>query len=60
MELPSRRETSMRFEIFRLDENGTAVGDSQIAEADTVRVIVEHAAATGDRLYIRPLRNALV
>ncbi|WP_170183518.1 hypothetical protein [Streptacidiphilus neutrinimicus] len=50
----------MRFEIFRLDENGTAVGDSQIAEAEAVRSIVEHAAATGDRVYIRPLRNASV
>ena len=50
----------MRFEIFRLDESGTSVGDSQIAEADAVRAIVEHAAATGDRLYIRPLQKASV
>jgi hypothetical protein len=48
----------MRFEIFRLDESGTAVGDSQVAEADAVRAIVDHAAATGDRLYIRPLEKA--
>ncbi|WP_152648177.1 hypothetical protein [Streptacidiphilus anmyonensis] len=60
MEPASRREKSMRFEIFRLDENGTAVGDSQIAEAEAVRSIVEHAAATGDRVYIRPLGNATV
>ena len=46
----------MRFEIFRLDEAGLA-RDTQIAEADAVRTIVDHAAATGERLYIRPLRN---
>lgn len=46
----------MRFEIFRLDERGAAVGDSRVADADAVRSIVDHAAATGERLYIRPLR----
>ncbi|WP_165845517.1 hypothetical protein [Streptacidiphilus pinicola] len=50
----------MRFEILRLDESGTPVGESQIAEADAVRSIVDHAAATGDRLYIRPLANTTV
>ena len=50
----------MRFEILRLDESGTPVGESQIAEADAVRAIVDLAAVTGDRLYIRPLRNASV
>ncbi|SEK29395.1 hypothetical protein [Streptacidiphilus jiangxiensis] len=46
----------MRFEIFRLDEAGVAT-DTLIAEADAVRSIVDHAAATGERLYIRPVPN---
>jgi hypothetical protein len=44
----------MRFEITRLDDANGVATDSFIADADTVRELVEHAAATGERLYIRP------
>ncbi|MBY8884194.1 hypothetical protein K7472_04950 [Streptomyces sp. PTM05] len=44
----------MRFEIMRLDDaNGTAV-DSTVVDAASVKTIVQQAAATGQRLYIRP------
>ncbi|MER7704897.1 hypothetical protein ABTX81_18640 [Kitasatospora sp. NPDC097605] len=44
----------MRFEILRLDDaNGTAT-DRLIADAETVRELVQAAARTGERLLIRP------
>ncbi|WP_181442527.1 hypothetical protein [Streptomyces tateyamensis] len=46
----------MRFEILRLDDQqGTAV-DRVIVEAEAVRSLVEDAARTGARLYIRPFQ----
>jgi hypothetical protein len=45
----------MPFEIFRLDEAGGTATDALIAEADAVRDIIDTAAATGERLYIRPV-----
>lgn len=45
---------AMRFEIVRLDEaDGSATG-RLIADADTVREVVQAAARTGERLLIRP------
>lgn len=47
----------MRFEIMRLDDaTGTAV-DSTVVDADSVNGIVQQAAATGQRLYIRPAES---
>jgi hypothetical protein len=44
----------MRFEIMRLnDQDGTAV-DSTVVDAASVKKIVQQAAETGQRLYIRP------
>ncbi|MEV0776168.1 hypothetical protein ACIBLA_02755 [Streptomyces sp. NPDC050433] len=44
----------MRFEIMRLnDADGTAV-DSTVVDAASVNQIVQQAASTGQRLYIRP------
>lgn len=44
----------MRFEIMRLDDvDGTAV-DSAVVDAASVNRIVQQAAATGQRIYIRP------
>ncbi|GAA2471374.1 hypothetical protein GCM10010406_03720 [Streptomyces thermolineatus] len=44
----------MRFEIMRLDDlDGKAV-DSTVVDAASVKQIVDLAAATGQRLYIRP------
>ncbi|WP_435240183.1 hypothetical protein [Streptomyces sp. YPW6] len=44
----------MRFEIMRLDDvDGTAV-DSTVVDAASVNRIVHKAAATGQRIYIRP------
>ncbi|MFJ3789229.1 hypothetical protein [Kitasatospora sp. NPDC090091] len=44
----------MRFEILRLDDaHGTAT-DRLIADAETVREVVQAAASTGERLLIRP------
>ncbi|MCQ4042931.1 hypothetical protein ACFOSC_03080 [Streptantibioticus rubrisoli] len=44
----------MRFEVVRLDDvNGSAV-DSTVVDAASVKTIVQQAAATGQRLYIRP------
>jgi len=44
----------MRFEIMRLnDQNGAAV-DSTVVDAASVNLIVQQAAAIGQRLYIRP------
>ncbi|MGF1429448.1 hypothetical protein [Kitasatospora sp. LaBMicrA B282] len=44
----------MRFEILRLDDQRGAATDRLIADAETVRRLVEDAARTGERLYIRP------
>lgn len=44
----------MRFEILRLDDvDGTPV-DSTVVDAASVNGIVRQAAATGQRLWIRP------
>ncbi|MDH6135094.1 hypothetical protein P3T37_004504 [Kitasatospora sp. MAA4] len=44
----------MRFEIQRLDHHQDPATDPLIADAETVRALVEAAARTGERLYIRP------
>lgn len=44
----------MRFEILRLDDARGAATDRLIVDAETVRELVERAASTGERLYIRP------
>lgn len=44
----------MRFEIMRLDDADGVATDRFIADAEAVRELVETAAATGERLYIRP------
>jgi hypothetical protein len=46
----------MRFEILHLDDQGSAAV-RQIADAETVRELVEDAARTGERLYIRPCQS---
>ncbi|MFF2850832.1 hypothetical protein ACFVT5_31550 [Streptomyces sp. NPDC058001] len=47
----------MRFEIMCLDDvDGTAV-DSTVVDAASVNQIVQQAAATGRRLYIRPAES---
>jgi|GEM_PF-1755368 len=46
----------MRFEIMRLDEDGSSVTERQIVDAAGVQEIVEDAAAHGQRLYIRPVK----
>ncbi|GAA3009270.1 MULTISPECIES: hypothetical protein [Streptomyces] len=47
----------MRFEIMRLDDvDGTAV-DSTVVDAASVNRIVQQAAATGQRIYIRPAES---
>jgi hypothetical protein len=44
----------MRFEIMRLDDvDGTPV-DTTVVDAASVKQIVQQAAATGQRLWIRP------
>ena len=47
----------MRFEVMRLDADGNTT-DPLIADAETVRAMVEDAALTGERLYIRPYKAA--
>ncbi|MEO3975912.1 hypothetical protein [Streptomyces sp. CAU 1734] len=48
---------AMRFEIMRLDDvTGTAV-DSTVVDAASVSRIVQQAAATGQRIYIRPAES---
>lgn len=48
----------MRFEILRLDDvDGTAV-DSSVVDAASVNRIVQHAAAIGQRILIRPAGTA--
>lgn len=44
----------MHFEILRLNDSDGRAQASVIAEASAVREIVDRAAATGARLYIRP------
>ncbi|MGW4897522.1 hypothetical protein ACWEQL_35520 [Kitasatospora sp. NPDC004240] len=44
----------MRFEILRLDDASGSATDRLIADADTVRELVQDAARTGERLLIRP------
>jgi hypothetical protein len=48
----------MRFEITRLNETDGSATDRLIADADTVRQMIEKAAVTGGRLYIRPAESA--
>ncbi|MFJ6212862.1 hypothetical protein ACIQGZ_05945 [Streptomyces sp. NPDC092296] len=48
----------MRFEIMRLGDADGAASDRFVADAETVRELVENAAATGERLYIRPCPTA--
>ncbi|WP_405011712.1 hypothetical protein [Kitasatospora sp. NBC_01539] len=48
----------MRFEILRLDDASGAATDRLVVDADTVRQYLKDAAATGERLYIRPFPNA--
>ncbi|MFD4258967.1 hypothetical protein ACFWR9_15395 [Streptomyces sp. NPDC058534] len=44
----------MRFEVMRLDDvDGTPV-DTTVVDAASVNRIVQHAAAIGQRLWIRP------
>ncbi|MDH6116507.1 hypothetical protein [Kitasatospora sp. GAS204B] len=47
----------MRFEILRLDDPQSSTTDRLIADAETVRRLVEDAARTGERLYIRPCQS---
>lgn len=51
------RERPMRFEIVRLDDASGAATDRLIVDAETVRQYLKDAAATGERLYIRPFRT---
>ena len=45
---------ALRFQIMRLDDvDGTAI-DSMVVDAASVNQIVQQAAATGQRIYIRP------
>ncbi|MFF2651214.1 hypothetical protein [Streptomyces sp. NPDC058045] len=44
----------MRFEIMRLDDADGSAVDSTVVDAAYVNRIVQQAAATGQRLYIRP------
>ncbi|MCX4687586.1 hypothetical protein OG401_25345 [Kitasatospora purpeofusca] len=44
----------MRFEILRLDDAHGVATDRLIADAETVRELVQAAARTGERLLIRP------
>jgi hypothetical protein len=48
----------MRFEILHLDDQQGSAVERQIANAETVRQLVEAAARTGERLYIRPYQAA--
>lgn len=49
-----RREKPIRFEITQLDDvDGTPV-DTTVVDAASVTTIVQQAAATGQRLWIRP------
>jgi hypothetical protein len=47
----------MRFEILRLDDQQGSAVDRVIVDAEAVRRLVEDAARTGERLYIRPFET---
>ncbi|WP_199922997.1 hypothetical protein [Streptomyces sp. NRRL B-24484] len=47
----------MRFEILRLDDASGVATDRLIVDAETVGQYVKDAAATGERLYIRPCKT---
>jgi hypothetical protein len=50
----------VRFEIMRLDDvDGTAV-DSTVVDAASVNRIVQQAASTGQRIYIRPAETSVL
>jgi hypothetical protein len=45
----------MRFEITRLDDDPEISAEHRtVVDTATVRQIIDQAALTGDRLYIRP------
>jgi hypothetical protein len=44
----------MRFEIMRLDDRDGDAVDSTVVDSSAVHKIVQQAAATGQRVYIRP------
>ncbi len=44
----------MRFEIMRLDDVSGEALDSTVVDATAVDLIVQQAAAQGQRIYIRP------
>ncbi|WP_169790674.1 hypothetical protein [Streptacidiphilus carbonis] len=48
----------MRFEIVRLSDTDGTTPEPLVADAETVRAMIEDAAATGERLYIRPHEQA--
>ncbi|MGX1976951.1 hypothetical protein [Streptomyces kronopolitis] len=48
----------MRFEIMRLDDADDSAVDSTVVDAASVNRIVQQAAATGQRIYIRPADTA--
>ncbi|MFI9270512.1 hypothetical protein ACIGXM_07345 [Kitasatospora sp. NPDC052896] len=48
----------MRFEILRLDDHQGSAIDRQVVDAETARDLIETAARTGERLYIRPCQSA--
>lgn len=45
----------MHFEIMRLSDAEDTVEDRTVVDATTVDEFVKQAAATGQRLYIRPV-----
>ncbi|MGW4028069.1 hypothetical protein ACWEFL_01930 [Streptomyces sp. NPDC004838] len=47
----------MRFEIMRLDDATGIAVDSTVVDAASVNRIVQQAAATGQRIYIRPAES---
>lgn len=44
----------MRFEIVRLDDHDGTAADSTVVDAASVNQIVQQAAESGQRIYIRP------
>jgi hypothetical protein len=50
------REPFVDFEIKTLNDGDGGTVDCTVADADTVDELVEQAAATGQRLYIRPVQ----
>jgi hypothetical protein len=47
----------VRFEIMRLDDATGSTVDTTVVDADSVSRIVQQAAASGQRLYIRPAES---